>query len=263
MTNNVPHLPSLLRSAYSQRENKVFRTINGEPLDRTKYVSASEASSCLRMLKFNKTVGTGRPNTLDELGFAERGHAIEAWVNQLMSEIKGDVEILYYGDDQVSLTRGVQSGTPDGIIKTAQGVWVLDIKSIDPRTNRTYLPKHANVMQIQQNIFLVRETFDTEVIGGIVLYVDCSNVDDMLQINLEPDEQVIYELQKRASRVMQATSPDELPAEGVLTENGCRFCAHTARCSEFVSEHKKQEVDRDALVRALEKAGEGLDHVFG
>lgn len=261
MTDLPPNLPHKLRHAYGLREPKLWPTHLGTLLDRDKFVTASEVGTCARMVKFKKTSPKPRSSSLCDLGYAERGHAVEAWFNSLFLSVADlDDHYDYYlmGEDQRSLYHGYQSGTPDGLIVAPEcdglrPAWVLDIKSIDPRTSRQNLPKPAHEAQIMQNMGILSKLAPAypdpslSIKGAILLYVDCSNFNDMMQYEYDFDEDEIAATEKRANDIMGAASPYDLPAEGLATQDGCDYCDYKAECGKQVAAVESAALDLNEL----------------
>jgi hypothetical protein len=224
---------------------------HGEMLDRTKYVTASEISRCARQVKFNKAamiaegydpeLGTKNASDID-WGFFERGHNVEAWAVEIIKRgWNGDetgFDLLFTGEDQYSFVDGFQSGTPDGVFMSQDGdrVGILEIKSIDPRTNKNRLPKEDHVKQVMQNLDLVSEIMDATPIGGDILYIDASNYKDVRPFHVPWDEQLAEALAARAQWIMEADTPKDLPDEGMYWAGVCKQCAHTRPCGDIIRE---------------------------
>lgn len=236
---------------------KSWPTYLGEQLNRNDYVTASEVGSCLRKAYLTKTVPMKAG--LDQWGYAERGHAVEAWVVEKLrlglSVGSEGYAFDYLGDDQVSFHYNYQSGTPDGLVTLGDDVMVLDIKSIDPRTNRKYLPKRSHVMQVHQNAYLIRECLKLNVVGTILFYIDASNFESSKQIDLDLDENLVAETIERARRIKTATKQSDLPPEGLMTSDGCNYCDVKQLCTGFA--------DKDAAhTKTLAEAERAMENVF-
>lgn len=216
-------------------------------LDRSAVLTASENLRCLRELKFSKTM----PKPFERWGMAQRGHAVEAWVVAQLA-LTGETIILD-GDNQRSFLDSLAglSGTPDGVWMVDGNTPVLlEFKSVDPRTNLEGLsaPKPQHFAQIQQNIWLLRET-GIAVDRAVVLYIDASDFERMKQFDVPYDGgEVASRAAIRAEILFDAETPAELPAEG-LTNNGCTFCAYKEECSAIqVSRGERRKSERpDAM----------------
>ena len=109
-----------------------------------------------------------------------------------------------------------------------------EYKSIDPRTAIRNLPKPAHIAQIQQNMDLVSHCLDVGFAGGTLFYTDASNLQKTQQYDVDVDHAFAQSLQERAEGIMAASSPADLPSEGMHTGD-CDRCAFTAECSRIVA----------------------------
>jgi hypothetical protein len=246
----------IIAAGYDAKQHQEWPVFpHGEALDRTKYVTASEISRCARQVKLNKLamiaegykpeLGTKNSSAID-WGFFERGHNIEAWAVELIrngwDKDLLDFDLLFTGSDQYSFVDGFQSGTPDGVFMSKDGseVGILEIKSIDPRTNKNRLPKPDHVKQVIQNLDLVSTVMDAAPIGGDILYIDASNYKDVRPFHVEWEPDVADELQERAQWIMEAQTPEELPDEGMYWSGVCVKCPHKAACWAIIKEEKNE-----------------------
>lgn len=226
--------------ALASAEPQRWPTYDGMELDRTEFLTSSETASCLRKAYFGKnpntylpTVGNGGTN-----GFAERGHAIEAWLVEKLKPLKRiGYRFEYMGKDQRSFYHpdyGI-SGTPDGLMTTPDGrMYLLEIKSIDPRFNKNNLPKKPHIWQVQQNMFLVEHCLGIKLDGACLFYIDASNVHDVTEFFYEKNEELIAQSLERAEKLWNATAPDDLEPDGIYTGD-CEYCPFTAHCSQVVN----------------------------
>ena len=212
-----------------------------EPLDRTKYITASEIAKCARQIKLDKAAmlaGGYKPEAgtksmaKDDWGFWERGHNIEAWaVKRITAGWSDDApSLLYTGSNQLSFVDGNQSGTPDGVLLGAEEVGILELKSIDPRTNTGKLPKLEHVAQVMQNMDLVSHAFERTPGGGLLAYIDASNYKVRHVFEVMADVQHMDQLKDRADYITE-TAAEDLRPEGTYKRDGCKYCAHTRECS--------------------------------
>lgn len=242
----------------------------GKQLDRTSVVTASEIGYCARMIKFNKLAmkaggynpefGT-KGSSRDEWGFFERGHVTEAWVVEMIHagwiDDPAEFNLIHTGADQVSFADGYQGGTPDGIFVNVQGyalgVGILEVKSIDPRTNIRNLPKTVHVAQVMQNLDLVASKFEGVPLGGEIIYVNASDYKKRYQFHVPWDEALAIELEEKAQRIMETADPADLPADGLFTGD-CQYCNHTMQCNAIIAEQRNEK----GSINALDKAARGL-----
>lgn len=252
------NIKKLAVQGLNAKERNVWPTFgSGESLDRTKYVTSSEVGYCGRKVWFDKETlrnsayspeqgTTAGAEMGDSWGVMQRGHTAEAWLidNLRRSEIGG--ELLYAGDEQVSFAHGVQSGTPDGLIAMyMSSVYVFEVKSIDPRTNVSNLPRAAHIAQVTQNCDLV-DAAGYDVLGGLIVYVDASDYSKMHQFELGFDHTVADTLQQKAETIMSATTAAELPPEGIYLDH-CKYCAHTGPCSALVRNNVVKGMKNDTI----------------
>ena len=217
---NFPDLSDLIDAGYAAKPPMDWPTFEGGNLDRSLYMTSSEAGYCSRRIKFRQT-SPQVPFT--EWGYAERGNNIEAWaVNLIRVGISTDPnwELHFAGASQRSFSHKYQSGTPDGmLLNTATNEAVIvEIKSIDPRTNYAKLPKPGHVLQVHQNVHLVEKVFpEYTFLVGVILYIDASNYQRRSTKLVPRDVTVMLELRYKAEAIASKELPKELPAEGIYT----------------------------------------------
>ena len=251
-------ISTLIKAGYAiaNAEPKSWPMYSGGHLNRGDFVTASEAANCSRRIKYGKQ---GQEVPFTRWGFAERGNVLEDWmVDKLRLSMPKEFTLLYAGSDQVSFANGHQSGTPDGLIRDAYyNYYVLELKSIDPRTNKKKLPKLAHVAQLQQNMYLVNSVLEegSEVLGGVILYLDASDLQDMQEFWIEPDYYLQEELIDKAELINAAASPDDLPPEGITLTMDCGMCDYADLCSGAI-------VNKEETKRRAEQASEVMNDVF-
>ncbi len=245
-------LIDLVKGAIQARSPSVWPTFDGKMLDRSKYMTSSEAGNCERMIWFDKNTEE-KPATTHEWGFFERGHSVERWVtDQLKASNDNSVKYTMMGEDQRSFHSGYQSGTPDGLASTSEGVTVLEFKSIDPRTNIKNLPKPNHIAQCIQNMDLVMECMpELNILGAKLLYINASDFTKMYEFEVEYDIEAAMVLEKKAEKIMEAGLADELEPWGIFN-NGCTYCKHTSKCSAVV-EQKQIEASAYAALGEVAK----------
>lgn len=216
----------------------VWPGLDGGHVDRSKYVTASEIHNCPRRIKYGKLHPR---NSFPNWGYAERGNLIEEWaVKMLHHAMPPGYSLMCAGDGQVSLTHGNQSGTPDGMLRTPDYKWItVEIKSIDPRTNVKKLPKPSHVWQTMQNMDLMNECVGP-VVYGIIIYIDASNLQKRREYKVEWDDMLCDRMMAKAKTIIEAETPDELPAQGLHMERECDMCDYADKCSGIV-ERRQQE----------------------
>jgi hypothetical protein len=234
-------------------------TYDGKMLDRTRYVTSSEAGFCIRRIWFSKNITL--PEGKVKWGFFERGHSHEAWLVSKLHQADCELKFKFVGDEQVSFYAGYQSGTPDGVAynyETNETI-LLEFKSIDPRTKVSALPKKEHVLQTIQNMDLVEECLDIVFDYAVIAYFDASDYSMVYEFMIDRSNpkvgDVMVALEARAERVMKATSADELEAEGMYN-GGCKYCPFTSQCSASVTATKQEKQNYDRI-------GKTSNAVFG
>lgn len=236
-------LKELLKQAIALAPPQSWPTYDGLELDRQEFLTSSQVASCLRMTGFEKhsTVKVDWAGN----GYTERGHAIEAWLVKNLRRLEAlGYKLEYMGEDQVSFYDpdiGL-SGTPDGILTLPTGEKVLlEFKSIDPRSNKSNLPKKKHIYQTTQNIYLVNKCLKLAIMRGFLIYLDASDVFNVHETEVIYDPYIVQEVIARAEKLWAAKDGDELPAEGIVNGD-CDYCPFHAQCSEFVSLSRQLEV---------------------
>lgn len=214
--NDKMSLKQRVRISIMTQESRGWPTHDGKNLNRTAYITASEASKCARSLAFGKSAERkvvpvehywdnltddefnaallSMPNN-DMRGIFERGNTIESWlVGHLAAMCQEDEYFLALGDEQISFyddhTR--TSGTPDGIyVNKATKTWRgLEFKSTQ---NPIAAPRDNHVTQLGHNMGLIDllakegelddclgfPISEYECEGGNLLYVDACNYLEM------------------------------------------------------------------------------------
>lgn len=177
--------------------------------DRSQTVGASEIGQCARRTWFTKH-GT-EPEREVPTGYAERGHAVEAWAMEKLREAGAPIQSV-----QRRFTSGFLSCTVD---LTLHGEPV-DLKSIDPRVTR--LPKPAHVLQAQAQAGLLGAA------RGHLCYIDCSDFGRVVEFSFDADPVLFASLQTRAREIMTGPMP---PPEGrIAGGDECEHCPFWSAC---------------------------------
>lgn len=217
-----------IRVAVLTEPSKKWPTYDGKMLDRNEYVTASEATSCVRKLAFEKIQGKNAVyvpdfwesmtdeefslrlkamNDTDSRGIFARGNTIESWIVSMLQASRTDFEdYMFLGGDQRSFYSNAKriSGTPDGLyINHETRTWlVLEFKSTQ---NPISSPKYAHVNQLRINMGLIQSLADrvTEIYdvplssykmeSGILLYVDACNYLTMQEFEIEFDNSEAFQ----------------------------------------------------------------------
>jgi len=218
-------------------------------LDRSLHVSSSEVGDCARKIKFGKTSPNAGKWT-GSWGFAERGHAIEAWIVETLRRLGPDavVELEYIGDEQRSFVAGQQSGTPDGKMRLNGKNYGLEFKSIDPRLKKSSLPKDNHVPQCIQNVDLMEQNLSEDIEGIFLVYFDASDVSNITEFYIDCTQDTVGDmmdqLRDRANAIMDAAGPEDVEPEGLYT-GACKTCAFGSECSAAVVKSKSERKENE------------------
>lgn len=247
--------------------------------DRSLTLGASEVFDCLRKGFFNKRgkeLGFVPDEDYEEdWGALERGNIIENHyvVPAVRDHMPPGVEVLYAGDDQVTLVLDRNSATPDGLIKGlphgcalrvkagTQDIYIeniksdcvcLEIKSIDPRaTLLEERAKHHGQTQVQLGLF--HEKTEFRPYYSIVLYIDASFLSKLTPFVVEYDPDMYAVAKQRASAVWQSDDPNGFLPEGRFS-GACEHCKWQRACGtanrDFIP---KFETDPHATPETIEK----------
>ena len=158
---------------------------------------------------------------------------------------EANVPMQFTGDEQLGLRDEERrlSATPDGLVwdtDNDDGWIAIEFKTIDPRVNRSYLPKAEHITQVQLGAAMMTEMGDDlHELGGHpikackLIYMCASNFSDILEFDLPCKPDITNKLAKRASILLDAKAAEELHREGTETRNKseCKQrCAFTEIC---------------------------------
>ena len=204
-------------------------------VDRSKYLNASEALSCIRKQWFSKHEPSEAP---EDWGFARRGNHGEKYVVEMLRA--SGVELMLAGDDQESVADDELriSATPDGVLFNASGAHVaLEIKTIDPRTNRANLPRREHLAQIQIAMELLIKVAKLDISHGLIVYMDASNYNQLDVYAIGRNPGLMDDMALRANQVLKTRNVERLDREGRST-GACKTCPYAERCGVDLSETK-------------------------
>lgn len=204
-------------------------------VDRSKYLNASEALSCIRKQWFSKHEPSTAPQ---DWGFARRGTHGEKYVVEML--LASGLELMFAGGEQTSVADEDLriSATPDGILYNASGAHIsLEIKTIDPRTNRSNLPRAGHVAQIQIGMELLRKVHGLDIESGLIVYMDASNFNQLDVYAVERDPAILTAMELRAGQVLRTRNVDRLDREGRSTGE-CKTCPYAERCGTDLADVK-------------------------
>ena len=198
-------------------------------IDRSKYMNASEADTCIRKQRYMKHApesGSEQP-----WGFARRGTHMEKYIIESLRA--GSVSLSFAGDSQESIVdeEARISGTPDGILEFSDGYYGFEFKSIDPRTNIDRLPRSNHVTQLQICMALINKQMKLGIKKGILLYMNASNYDSIHEFVVPADDCIIKMLEPRAAQILDTEDVSTLNREG-KTGGGkeCNTCPFKEVC---------------------------------
>lgn len=184
--------------------------------DRSATIGASEIGQCARQVYYKKA-GLA-PEVEEGWGYRTRGHVVEAWV---MERLAAGGVVAEHAQQTIAL--GYLSATVDLIV----GQTCVDVKSFDPRKKIVVEPKH--VWQVQVQIGLWREVMGRPIEDGLLLYVNCSDYQDIREHPVAADEAAYTAAKVRAAAIMGAV--DAPLAEGRIAGGSeCRWCPYKTAC---------------------------------
>jgi CRISPR/Cas system-associated exonuclease Cas4 (RecB family) len=232
-------------------------------VDRSKYLNASEALSCIRKQWFAKH----EPSTAaEDWGFARRGTHGEKYVVEMLRA--SGIELMFAGEDQESVADEDTriSATPDGVLFNASGAHIaLEIKTIDPRTNRANLPRAGHVAQIQIGMELLRKVRGLDIESGLIVYMDASNFNQLDVYVVERNPEIMVWMSLRAGQVLRTRNVDRIDREGRSTGE-CKTCPYAERCGIDLSDVKaftrsNRGSQLDAIVQRYVEIKEAQDQL--
>ena len=223
------------------RATKSWPTHDYKELDRKTVLSSSEAFQCLRQTWASKNDVPVDESHEEDWGWADRGHSVEAsTIKRLQLTMEQPYEeLLYVGDDQVSFVdrETKVSATPDGLyiawdddVENIETECMVEVKSIDPRTNWERLPKPAHITQVGIQMGLVRRLTNHRPDRCRLIYIDASQHSKMVEYVIDWDDgAALANAEKRSEIVFTADDMQTLPAEGAL-DGGCKLCPYKTAC---------------------------------
>jgi CRISPR/Cas system-associated exonuclease Cas4 (RecB family) len=198
-------------------------------VDRSKWMNASEALSCARRQWFTKHAQKPDKGYENGWGYQERGNGVELFVLDMLT--RAGVEMDLEWPHQKSLTSEEHriSGTPDGIMVDVNEA--IEVKSIDPRTNVSKLPKKDHTIQLQIGMELMHLNTNHAPGMGHLVYVDASDWSKVIEFEIDRDPTILDRLAPRATKILNARKAKSLDPEGALTGE-CKYCPFREACGE-------------------------------
>lgn len=225
----------------------------GFSIDRSKYMNASTATSCIRKQWFERNA---EEQPEQDWGYARRGKQAELYVVDCL-EASG-AETFLTGENQISVVDEDTriSATPDGFARIDGVIYGLEIKSIDPRTNRRFLPREAHVRQLQIAMAVSASVGTAHADSGRLIYIDASNYNDILEFEVPRSAELLTELAPRAKRMLNAKKVDRLDREGKRTGECTKYggCPFAKMCGVDVAAPDTAKVTRSNSGSKLDKA---------
>lgn len=213
----------MIEGMYKLGSAALHRFPEEEVKRRRQYLNASEVYTCLRRLGYDRTVP--RPDPVS--GFAIRGHSVERHAIEALRE---HTKVWAALEDQQPVTDGMLSATPDGYIEIDGKTVQVEIKSFDPRTARSKLPRAEHVAQVQIGMALA----SPQVELGVLLYINASDYLDIIEFEVLPSDDAHDTAARRAQEMFRAVDDDNveaLPAEGALGGSECSRCPYADICT--------------------------------
>ncbi len=198
-------------------------------IDRSKYMNASEALSCARRQWFTKHAQEPNKGYEDGWGYQERGNGVEQFVVAMLERSGAELALAWPNQKSLVSEEHRISATPDGVL--VDGADAIEIKSIDPRTNVSKLPKKEHTVQLQIGMELMRMNTNHSPMDGILIYVDASDWSKILEFPVPRDEEVLDRLKPRADKILNARKAKSLDPEGALTGE-CKWCPFREACGD-------------------------------
>ena len=248
-------LKRILQHVIANNETNFIRA-DGSVHDRSQTLGGSEVGQCIRKSFFDKNGYTLDEGYTQNRGYFARGHNVEDWATSTTAANLSDGELYQYiGDDQITLVDGRVSVTPDGLFTSTDGTeTAVELKSTDPRTNLDK-PKAQHVLQNQLQIELFHKLTDHRPTSGVIVYVDASDYNHIVEHPVERDPSVLDAAHTRANLVFDTKDPMDLMPEGAWDDE-CRYCGYTQACGNavvhaFPTDTKQANLFDDQLIESF------------
>ena len=207
-----------LLHAYGQSRRREFDH------DRLSTLGSSGQGRCIRQTAFSLLAVPPDAGFVDSWGAALRGTVYEdhCWVPALRSSLPEGVELLFAGEDQVTMVdeEARLSATPDGLIVGLPRWCLADLgvedcladsvlvecKTADPRM-LLRKPRPHHEFQVQMAMGLVRRCTDFAPEYAVISYTNASFWDQVTEFPVRYSERVYAAGAERARAVFAATDP--------------------------------------------------------
>lgn len=197
-------------------------------VDRSQYMNASEADSCIRRQWYEKHDTEKGPV---DWGYARRGSHGEKYLVESLRASNMPLELA--GDEQKSFAdrETMISATPDGVALLDDGRYQFEFKTVDPRVNRSKLPRSGHVTQLRLGMALLNKLYYRKepIKAGILIYMDASNFNDITQHIITPEPGILERYAQRAKTILKVRAADTLDREGKATGE-CKLCPFKQTC---------------------------------
>jgi hypothetical protein len=214
--------------------------------DRAQTVGASEVGQCARKVYWTKNADDPAHSAQRDEGYVDgwgarlRGQVFEDhfWVPAMRARF-GDA-LKFAGAEQQTFVSGFLSATPDGLVAAPDGCFLIECKTVDPRTKLDGA-KPAHAFQVQVQLGLVREITGYKPTHAIISYTDTSFWNEVIEFTIAFDPAIYETAKRRAAKIVTALSFDELKPEGwIAGGKECEWCPFTKACGRERSRVPKQ-----------------------
>ena len=235
---------AILKGADAIDARKTF-----DPKERAQYLNGSEAMTCIRKQWYIKN--EAKEDGPQDWGYARRGmHAEDYMVSRLQA---ANIPLLFTGKDQVGIRDDELhiSCTPDGLAGAQamghkEAGWIgAEFKSMDPRTNRDYLPKPEHVVQLQIGMAMLEKFRDEfpemggdPILHGTLVYIDASNFNDIEEFHVKLAPKILDRIAPRPHRA--SLGRVSRPATSPSANSGAR----STRCAVSTARRPAQDKAR-------------------
>jgi CRISPR/Cas system-associated exonuclease Cas4 (RecB family) len=218
-----------------------------DPRKRNKYLNSSEALSCIRRQWYQKHGAKEEPQ---DWGFARRGtHGEKFLVDSLLA---ANVPLRYTGKYQLSLQDEKRkiSSTPDGVIEYDDEWIVPEFKTIDPRTNKSNLPRVGHVAQLEIAMEMIDQHIDRPDgvgLSGVLIYMDASNYHDLIEVPVPRNRAILDKMARRSSKILRTKDVRNLDREGRRDGgNECKMCPFRETCGVHLEAGQPKRANRSS-----------------